>query len=125
MKHDVHCLEFDNQNWTVYYSKQGIKSERIFSSKDKDIAIAYYFEFVSKIEYRHLIAFTRSSEILNDFKDKLEKVEIKTRQNDIPNFRLTGDRVYRLFAVNKDIFVAKDQIVNIPYFGKGLKNNIT
>lgn len=122
MKDDVHCLEFDNQNWTVYYTERGIKSKPIFSTKDKDIAIAYYTEFVSKIEHWHLIAFTRSIEILTDFKEKLEKLEIKIIQNDIPDFRLTGDRVYRLFVVNKDIFVVKEQIANLPYFDTDLKD---
>lgn len=120
-KDDVHCLEFDNQIWTVYYTERGIKSKPIFSTKDEDVAIAYYSEFVSKIEHWHLVTFTRSSKILNDFKYKLEKLKIKTVQNDIPDFRLTGDRVYRLFVVNKDIFVAKEQIENIPYFDMDLK----
>ncbi len=124
MKDDVHCLEFDNQKWTVYYIERGIKSKPIFSTKDKDVAIAYYSDFVSEIEHWHLIAFTRSIKILNDFKYILEKLKIKTIQNDIPDFRLTGDRVYRLFVVNKDIFVVKEQIENIPYVDTELKNYI-
>ncbi|WP_026976836.1 hypothetical protein [Flavobacterium tegetincola] len=122
MKNDVHCLGFDNQNWTVYYTERGIKSKPIFSTADKEVAMAYYSEFVSKIEHWHLIAFTRSNKILDDFKYKLEQLGIKTIQNDIPNFRLTVDRVYRLFVIDKDIFIAKKHIENIPYFDTDLKN---
>ena len=121
MKDDVHCLGFENQNWKVYYTERGIKSKPIFSTADKDVAMAYYSEFVSKIEHWHLIAFTRSSKILDDFKYKLEQLGIKTVQNDIPNFRLTGDRIFRLFVINKDIYVAKKQFINIPYFDTDLK----
>lgn len=118
---DVHCLGYDNHNWTVYYIERRQKSNPLFSTKDKDTAIKYYSDFVSKIEHWHLIAFTRSSNILSDFKQKLEKIDIKTIQNDIPDFSITGDRVYRLFVVNKDIFDAKEQIDNIPYFDNDLK----
>lgn len=119
---DVHCLGFDKQNWTVYYIERVIKSKPIFSTKDKDVAIAYYSEFMSKIEHLHLIAFTGSNEILNDFKNKLQKLGVMTIQSDIPNFRSTGDWVYRLFVVNKDIFIAKEHIENIPYFDTDLNN---
>ena len=122
MKDDVHCLGFYDRNWTVYYIERGIKSKPIFSTKDKDVAIAYYSEFMSKIEHWHLIAFTRSVKILNYFRYKLEKLGIKTMQNDIPNYSLTGDRVYRLFVVNNDIFIAKEQFENIPYYDTDLKN---
>ena len=121
MKDDVHSLGFYDRNWTVYYIERGIKSKPIFSTKDKDVAIAYYSEFMSKIEHWHLIAFTRSNEILNDFRYKLEKSGVTTIQDDIPNYRLNGDRVYRLYVVNKDIFIGKEQIENIPYFDKDLK----
>lgn len=118
---DVHCLGFNNPNWEVYYIERGQKSEPIFSSTNEEDAIKFYTDFVSKIEHWHLIAFTRSSEILNDFKSKLESKNIRTIQNDIPNYKTAGDRVYRLFVVNKDIFIAKDIFDGVPYFDKELK----
>ena len=81
----------------------------------------YYADFVSKIEHWHLIAFTRSREIFNEFKGKLEKLNIQTIQNDIPHYKVKNDRVYRLFVVNKDIFIAKAHIEAIPYFDSDLK----
>ncbi|MGX7688158.1 hypothetical protein ACWA1C_13425 [Flectobacillus roseus] len=118
---DVHCLGFDNQIWTVYYIERGQKSNPIFSTNDKDAAIKFYSDVVSTIEHWHLIAFTRSTQILSDYKQTLEKMNVKTIQNDIPDFSKSGDRVYRLFVVNRDIFVAKEQLDNIPYFDNDLK----
>lgn len=118
---DVHCLGFDNQNWTVYYLERGQKSSPIFTTKDKDTAIKFYTDFVSKIEHWHLVVFTRSTSILSDYKQTLEKMNIKTIQNDIPDFSKTGDRVYRLFVVDKDVFLAKERLGNLPFFDNDLK----
>lgn len=122
---DVHCLGFENQYWIVYYIERGQKSNPIFSTKDKEVAIRYYTDFVSKIVHWHLIVFTRSIVILSEFKQKLEQLNIKTIQNDIPSYSKTGDRIYRLFVVNKDIFIAKLQINNLPYFDNDLQNQKT
>jgi len=118
---DVHCLGFNNPNWEVYYLERGQKSEPIFSSTNEEEAIKFYTDFVAKIEHWHLIAFTRSAEILNDFKSKLESKNIRTIQNDIPNYKTAGDRVYRLFVVNKDIFLAKNMFGFVPYYDEDLK----
>ncbi len=122
---DVHCLGFTNPNWEVYYIERGQKSEPIFSSTNEEEAIKFYTDFVSRIEHWHLITFTRSAEILNDFKSKLESKNIRTIQNDIPSYKAVGDKVYRLFVVNKDIFTAKEIFKDVPCFDKDLqKNNV-
>ncbi len=122
---DVHCLGFNNPNWEVYYIERGQKSEPIFSSTNEEEAIKFYTDFVSRIEHWHLITFTRSAEILNDFKSKLESKNIRTIQNDIPSYKAVGDKVYRLFVVNKDIFTAKEIFKDVPCFDKDLqKNNV-
>jgi hypothetical protein len=120
---DVHCLGFNNPNWEVYYIERGQKSEPIFSSTNEEEAINFYSDFVSRIEHWHLIVFTRSAEILNDFKSKLESKNIRTIQNDIPNYKTAGDRVYRLFAVNKDVFIVKEIFKDVPYFDEELKRS--
>jgi hypothetical protein len=118
---DVHCLGFDNHNWTVYYTERGQKSHPIFITKDKSEAIKYYSDFVARIEHLHLIAFTRSTNIINDYKQKLEKINIKTIQNDIPALSTFNDRVHRLFVVNKDIILAKSNYNDIPYYDNDLQ----
>jgi len=118
---DVHCLDFNDPNWEVYYMERGQKSEPIFSSTNEEEAIKFYTDFVSRIQHWHLIAFTRSAEILHDIKSKLESKNIRTIQNDIPSYKVVGDRVYRLFVVNKDIFIAKDLFDFVPYFDEDLK----
>ena len=120
---DVHRLGFDDLNWTVYYSERGIASPPIFSTTDKDEAFKYYTNFVSKIAHWHLIAFTRSNEIVADFKNKLKNLQLKVIQNDIPNYNGKGDVVHRIFVVNKDIFIAKNHIKDIPYFDDDLKKH--
>lgn len=44
-------------------------------------------------------------------------------ENLIPNYKVFGDTVHRLFVVNNDIFVAKAQIEGIPYFDSDLKKH--
>lgn len=119
---DVQCLGFDNQIWTVYYVERGQKSKPILSTGDKEQAIKFYSDIVAKIEHWHLIAFSRSIKVLNDYQQKLENLNIRTIQNDIPDLRTTGDRVHRLFVVNKDIFVAKEHFGDIPFFDNDLNN---
>jgi hypothetical protein len=116
----LHCLGYDNKSWSVYYIERGQKSAPIFITQDKNEAIKYYSDFVSRIEHWHLIAFTRSKEILNDYKLKLEKLDVKTIQNDIPALTKENDIVYRLFVVNKDIIKAKSIYNDIPYFDNDL-----
>lgn len=118
---DVHCLGFDNQNWTIYYIERGQKSDPIFLTKEKEEAIKFYSDFVARIEHRHCIVFTRSIKILNYYKQKLEKLHITVIENNIPNFASTNDKVYRLFVVNKDIFLAKRHFKELPCFDSDLK----
>lgn len=118
---DVHRLGFDGQKWTVYYIERGQRSNPIFSAKDKEEAIRFYNDFISKIEHWHIIVFTRSLKILDVFKEKLEKLNIRTIQNDIPALSTAGDKVYRLFVVNKYIFIAKAHFKEIPHFDDDLR----
>lgn len=122
---DVHCLGLENNLWTVYYIERGHKSEPIFSSNSKSEAIEFYSDFVSKIEHWHIIVFTRSEKILNDYKQKLELNNIRTIENNIPSFNTIDDKVYRLFVVNKGIVLAKNLFPEIPYFDQDLKKYST
>ncbi len=116
---DVYCLGFDNQNWSIYYIERGQKSKPVFTTHDKMEAINFYTEFVSNIEHWHLVVFTRSIKVFNDYKQKLEILNIRTIQNDIPAMSFSGDIVHRLFVVNKDIFSVKSAFNDLPYFDKG------
>ncbi|MBK8521968.1 MAG: hypothetical protein IPL54_14240 [Chitinophagaceae bacterium] len=118
---DVYCLGFDNQNWSVYYIERGQKSKPVFTTQDKMDAINFYTDFVSNIEHWHLVVFTRSTRVFNNYKQKLEILNIRTIQNDIPAMSFAGDIVHRLFVVNKDIFSAKSACNDLPYFDNDLK----
>ena len=118
---DVECLGLNNGKWEIYYIERGQKSSPIFSTIDKDEAIKFYHDLIMKKEHWHLIAFTRSLNILNSYKNELEKLGVRTIQNDIPHYNTTGDRVYRLFVINKDIFTVKQNLDNVPFFDENLK----
>lgn len=118
---DVECLGLNNGKWEVYYIERGQKSNPIFSTIDKDEAIKFYYDYIMKIEHWHIVAFTRSLNILNSYKNELEKYGVRTIQNDIPDYNITGDRVYRLFVTNKDIFIAKEKLEAVPFFDENLK----
>lgn len=118
---DVECLGLNNGLWEIYYIERGEKSTPIFSTPNKDEAIRYYHDHVMKIEHWHLVTFTRSFDILTSFKRVLEELGVRTIQNDIPHYSTTGDRVFRLFVTNKDIFIAQEKIEPVPYFDDDLK----
>jgi hypothetical protein len=119
---DVECFGENNGQWEIYYIERGQKSKPLFSCTDKTEAIAYYYKHVLSLEHRHLIAFTRSNEIMASKKRALESFGIRTIQNDIPHYRTIGDRIFRLFVNNQDIFKATEILNTVPYFDDDLKN---
>ncbi|MGL5888265.1 MAG: hypothetical protein ACRC3B_00180 [Bacteroidia bacterium] len=118
---DVTCLGFNNPYWEVYYIERGQKSKPKFSTTNKKEAIDYYSNYVSNIEHWHLVVFSRSADKLNEYKYILETQGIRTVQNDIPHFMSSGDRIFRLFVVNKDIFHAQKILAVIPDVDPDLK----
>lgn len=121
MSDDVDCLGFSNGNWIVYYTERGQESPPVFSSPDMRLAIEFYCDRILKTDHWHLLVFTRSLEIFNRRKAVLDGAGIATVRNDIPDFKVAGDRIYRLFVLNKAIFRARELLDTIPYFDEGLK----
>lgn len=111
---DVDCLGCFDGIWEVYYKERGQKSIVSFSTPDMQKAIEFYRDRISGIQHWHLIAFTRLEAFMLDYKQKMESLNIKTIQNDIPNYRKQGDYVYRIFVVNGDIFKAKKIYPDLP-----------
>lgn len=118
---DVECLGKIGTEWAVYYVERGQKSAPIFTSESEEKAIAFYYEHVSKIEHWHMIVFTRSKIIMESAQRILENHNIRVIQNDIPHYSKTDDRVYRLFVVNKAIFMAKELFAEVPFYDHDLK----
>ena len=118
---DVECLGLQNGIWEVYYIERGQKSNPSFTSTDKEEAINYYHDYILGKQHWHLIAFTRSFEKFDSYKTELENNGIKIIQNDIPDYKFTGDRVYRLFVTNMDIFKAEKILKKVLYFDGDLK----
>jgi hypothetical protein len=119
---DVICLDKNGEKWEVYYTERDIKGEIIYSTLDVDEAINYYRDYIIKhITHLHLICFTRSNEIMNNYKSIIENIGIKIIQNDIPSYKFSGDYIYRIFVKNKDIFKIKNLLEEIPYYDNELK----
>ncbi len=118
---DVEHLGETDGVWEVYYTERGVKSDPLFSTRDKDVAIKYYLDHVLSIEHWHLVAFTRSSEILDSYRHQLEAAGLRTIQNDIPSYAVRGDRVLRLFVTNKDIFRAREILEVVPHVDDDLR----
>lgn len=118
---DVEVLGKIGPEWAVYYVERGQKSKPLFSSTSLALAIEFYYNHIASIEHWHLIAFTRSKTIVEARRAQLENLNIRVIQNDIPHYSKSGDCVYRLFVVNKDIFKANDLFEDNPYYDEDLR----
>ena len=113
---DVVCLDKIAGEWKIYYTERGSKGKMYFSTDDFDSAIDYYKNYINNIKHWHLVVFTRSNEILNNYKNIFAKNYIETIENNIPSYKNVGDIVFRLFVNKKDIFLAKNLFKEIPYY---------
>jgi len=120
-KDDVELLAYHNGKWEVAYTERGKRSNPMFSTTDQQEAIRYYYDHVIRQQHMHLVTFTRSAAISDLYKAELEGLNLKVIQNDIPHYKELGDRIFRLFVINKDIFTAKKKMINIPYYDEDLK----
>jgi hypothetical protein len=120
-KRRCRVLSYNNGKWEIAYTERGKRSDPTFSTADKQEAIRYYYDHVIKQQHWHLVVFTRIAAIATSYKEKLERLNLKVIENDIPNYKVIGDRIFRLFVVNKDIFIAKEKIETLPYFDDDLK----
>lgn len=118
---DVELLAYNNGKWEVAYTERGKRNNPMFSTADKQEAIRYYYDHVIGQQHWHLVVFTRAATTAEFYKAKLESLNLKVIQNDIPHYAAMKDRVFRLFVVNKDIFTAKEKLTDIPYVDEDLK----
>ena len=113
---DVMVLDYQNELWSVYYTERGNKSAPEFSSPVKSEAINYYRQLVSKIDHLHLAVVTRDERIISKYRDKLLEMNFRLYSNDIKNMYHAGDKVYRLYIINDDIYRIKDVSSKLPYY---------
>lgn len=106
-----YCLELRNDKWIVYFIERGEENSPMFSNEDTKKAFNFFYDFLVSKEHWHIVAFTRSSDIFNFHKNKLEECGVITIQNDFENYKTQNDHVYRLFVKNKDIFKAKKYLI--------------
>ncbi|EDP96151.1 hypothetical protein U8527_14665 [Kordia algicida OT-1] len=104
---DVEVLSFNHGIWEVFYIERGQKGKILFASPNKQEAIEFYKNHVYGIKHQHLVLATRSKQKVADIKVLLTENNIEFWQNDIPSYSKIGDRMYRIFVFNKDVFKVK------------------
>jgi hypothetical protein len=111
---DLHCLDYDGQNWHVFYTERGKRHDPIFSSPSEDEASRFYYQFITRMTHWHLVGFFEQERAAFKLEEKLHSLEIATRRNDIPAYSGPNDPRFRVFVVGKDIFRARAALGDLP-----------
>ena len=107
---DAFCLTKIKKSWVVFYTERGINSAPIFSSDNESEAVEFFYDFVRKQQHWHLIgSFTKEKNALK-LEKKLKEMNVQPIRNDIPSFKLHGDKRFRVFVSGKDVFQARKLI---------------
>ncbi|MBF9219935.1 SPOR domain-containing protein [Hymenobacter ruricola] len=110
--YDGFCLMRQEAQWNVFYSERGHDQPPIFTSPDEDAACRFFFDFVMKMEHRHLIAMLRSEPAAQALRARLEAQGIATHA-----YRLHyAQNDYRqvVSVVGKDIFRVRALLGKVP-----------
>jgi hypothetical protein len=110
--YDGFCLMRWGAQWAVFYSERGDDQEPIFTSPDEAAACQFFFDFVMKMEHRHLVGFLRSEPAARALQARLEAHGIGT----IPFVLNYAEHDYRqcISVVGKDIFQARELLGKVP-----------
>ncbi|MBO2011436.1 hypothetical protein [Hymenobacter negativus] len=110
--YDGFCLMQQGQQWTVFYSERGDDQAPVFTSIDEAVACQYFFDFVMKMEHRHLVGVLRSEPAAQALRARLESQGIATHA-----YRLHyAQNDYRqvISVVGKDVFRARALLGKLP-----------
>ena len=110
--YDGFCLLHDGRQWAVFYSERGHDQPPIFTSPDEDAACRFFFEFVMKMEHRHLVALLRSEPGAQALRAHLEAQGIATHAYQL----LYAQNDYRqvISVIGKDIFKVRALLGKVP-----------
>jgi hypothetical protein len=110
--YDGFCLMWQERQWAVFYSERGYDQPPIFASADEDTACQYFFDFVMKMEHRHLVAVLRSEPAAQVLRARLEAQGIATHAYPL----LYAQDEYRqvVSVVGKDIFRVRALLGKLP-----------
>ena len=106
------CLMRQRRQWNVFFSERGDDQDPIFTSPDEDAACRYFFDFVMKMEHRHLVGFLRSEAAARALQVRLEVAGIAP----YPFRVLYAENDYRhgVSVMGKDIFRARALLGKVP-----------
>jgi hypothetical protein len=110
--YDGFCLMRQGGQWVVFYSERGYDQAPIFTSSDEDAACRYFFDFVMKMEHRHLVGVLRSEPAAQAMRARLEAQGIATHAYRL----LYAQDDYRqvISVVGKDVFPARALLGKLP-----------
>jgi len=100
---DVYCLNRRGENWVVYYTERGIDSDPIYTSNSEGVACQLFFDFIMKLEHRHMVGFFDSEAEAGALEEKLRSFGVAPVRNDMPSYRASRDPRYRVFVFGEDI----------------------
>jgi hypothetical protein len=110
--YDGFCLLFDGLQWAVFYSERGRDQPPIFTSTAEDAACQFFFDFVMKMEHRHLVAVLRSESAARALRAQLEAQGIATHAYQL--LYATDDYRQVVSVVGKDIFRVRALLNKVP-----------
>jgi len=110
--YDGFCLLFDRLQWAVFYSERGRDQPPIFTSIDEDAACRFFFDFVMKMEHRHLVAMLRSEPAAQALRARLEAQGIATQAYQL--FYAQNDYRQVVSVVGKDVFRVRALLGRLP-----------
>jgi hypothetical protein len=110
--YDGFCLMQQEGPWAVFYSERGRDQPPIFTSPDEATACQYFFDFVMKMEHRHLVAMLRSEPAAQALRARLAAQGIATHAYRL----LYAKNDYRqvISVVGKDVFRARALLGKLP-----------
>lgn len=110
--YDGFCLMRQGRQWNVFYSERGDDQPPIFTSPDEDAACRFFFDFVMKMEHRHLVAMLRSEPAARALRARLEAQGIATHAYQL--FYAQNDYRQVVSVVGKDIFRVRALLGKLP-----------
>ena|SRR5690606_13035045 len=102
----------DGNQWKVFYTERGCDSPPMFTSELETEAAEFFYHEISKQRHWHLVGFFEEEKNAHALEEELKSINIHYIRNDIPNYKFTGDRRFRVFVVGADIFPARAKIGN-------------
>ena len=106
------CLLRQGRQWNVFFSERGDDQKPIFTSRNEYTACRFFFDFVMKMEHRHLVGFLRREPAARTLQARLAAAGIAAHHFAVPYAK--NDNRHGLNVIGKDIFRARALLGKVP-----------